>query len=438
MSPSISLDVTPKNGSVVCNIDYSGSSSEYLIFYYRSGSKVVKSKSSVTPYNITIPNLLNGVTYYFYACVYLSSYSNGTELMESEKVEAMPSDLPTQPNLSVGVSSSGTDLQNTAVLTWTVSSCFYPILNYNVYKDNILIVQTSDLTYTVQNLNYGQSYNFKVSAVSIVGESTKSSIDATPRSVPSAPTSLLINYDEAVPDSVDLSWVASDASNGSAIQSYNIYYSLDPTFTSGVSIVNSTDVNETLLDAQLTIPYANRDTSTGWFYFKVNAVNSIGSSPFSAISTITVDSLPHVIENLTASNLNENGEHQSGTVTLSFSYTIDNTCPLLGYFISYLDTVNNDLDTIFVQNTNPNVNYTIHGLTDGITYDFNVYAMNSLGIGEGVDIQAIPSTIPDAPQFSFVGHGDGYVAMHWTAPSSNGSDITSYKLYKSVDSEITF
>ena len=150
---------------------------------------------------------------------------------------------------------------------------------------------------------------------------------------------MLIKYDEAVPDSVDLSWVASDASNGSAIQSYNIYYSLDPTFTSGVSIVNSTDVNETLLDAQLTIPYANRDTSTGWFYFKVNAVNSIGSSPFSAISTITVDSLPHVIENLTASNLNENEEHQSGTVTLSFSYTIDNTCPLLGYFISYLDTV---------------------------------------------------------------------------------------------------
>ena len=50
MSPSISLDVTPKNGSVVCNIDYSGASSEYLIFYCRSGSKVVKSKSSVTPY----------------------------------------------------------------------------------------------------------------------------------------------------------------------------------------------------------------------------------------------------------------------------------------------------------------------------------------------------------------------------------------------------
>ena len=176
MSPSISLDVTPKNGSVVCNIDYSGSSSEYLIFYYRSGSKVVKSKSSVTPYNITIPNLLNGITYYFYACVYLSSYASGTELMESEKVEAMPSDLPTQPNLSVGVSSSGTDLQNTAVLTWTVSSCFYPILNYNVYVNNSLHSTTSDLTKTVINLNYGQSYNFKVSAVSIVGDCKSSTL----------------------------------------------------------------------------------------------------------------------------------------------------------------------------------------------------------------------------------------------------------------------
>ena len=35
MSPSISLDVTPKNGSVVCNIDYSCASSESLWGYNR-------------------------------------------------------------------------------------------------------------------------------------------------------------------------------------------------------------------------------------------------------------------------------------------------------------------------------------------------------------------------------------------------------------------
>ena len=116
----LSLTVTPKNASVICNVTYSGPTpSEYLIFYYRSGSKIVKSISSVSASNITISNLTNGQTYYFYACIYLSSYSSGTEIiMESAKVDSMPSDLPTQPNLSATVSSSGNDIQNTVILSY--------------------------------------------------------------------------------------------------------------------------------------------------------------------------------------------------------------------------------------------------------------------------------------------------------------------------------
>jgi len=288
----LSLTVTPKNTSVICNVTYSGPTpSEYLIFYYRSGSKIVKSISSVSASNITISNLTNGQTYYFYACIYLSSYSSGTEIMESAKVDSMPSDLPTQPNLSATVSSSGNDIQNTVILSYTESSCFYPILNYNIYQNNILIAQTPDLTYTVQNLNYGQSYNFKVSALAIVGESSKASQSATPLSVPTSPSGLVVSFDPANANSVDLQWSASSASNGSDIQSYTILYSLDPTFQSGVNIVNSMDVNNTLNDAQLIIPYADRTTSTGWFFFKVSAVNAIGSSPFSPVATITVSEL---------------------------------------------------------------------------------------------------------------------------------------------------
>ena len=66
MSPTLNLTVTPKNQSVICDIDYSGSSpSEYLIFYYQQGSKVVKSMSSDNATNITISNLINGTTYFF-------------------------------------------------------------------------------------------------------------------------------------------------------------------------------------------------------------------------------------------------------------------------------------------------------------------------------------------------------------------------------------
>jgi hypothetical protein len=46
----------------------------------------------------------------------------------------------------------------------------------------------------VQNLNYGQTYHFKVSANAIVGESSKACVSAVPKSVPTAPTGLIINY----------------------------------------------------------------------------------------------------------------------------------------------------------------------------------------------------------------------------------------------------
>ena len=75
----------------------------------------------------------------------MSSYTSGTEIMESSRVTCMPSDLPTQPNLSATVSTSGNDILNTVILNWTASSCSYPILSYNVYQSNVLLATTEDL-----------------------------------------------------------------------------------------------------------------------------------------------------------------------------------------------------------------------------------------------------------------------------------------------------
>ena len=167
MTPQpILLTITPYSESVLCDITYNGSSipTEYLIFYYQQNSKIVKSFSSSTPSGILIQNLTNGVTYYFYASIYSSLYSNGTVIIESQKISSIPSDLPTQPsNFIASVSTSGNDLGNTVQLSWSPSTCFYPITQYNIYQNDTLIHSTSDLSYTVENLNLGQSYNFKVS-----------------------------------------------------------------------------------------------------------------------------------------------------------------------------------------------------------------------------------------------------------------------------------
>jgi len=427
---ALSLTATPQSQSIVCNVNYSGSASEFIIFYFAQGSTVIYSESSPSPNNIIISNLTNGVTYNLYASVFLSSYTSGTNISESALIQCMPSELPSQVNLSATVSTSGNDLKNTVVLNYTQSSCSYPILHYNIFQDNNLIAQPTELTYSVQNLTYGQSYTFAVSAVAIVGQGSQATVTVTPVSVPNIPSGLLVNYDPTIPNEVDVQWSAS-SSNGSAITSYTLQYSLDPAFQSNVTSVSNNSINETLMDSQLIIPYADRKTSTGWYYFRVCAVNAIGSSPFTPIATIIPTIEPIQVQNLSASNLDQNGDHASGTVTLSFNYAINGSCPLLGYLISHIDP-NLNLDTVFIQNTAPTITYTMTGLNDGQSYDMNVYAINSLGMGPGADITIIPSTIPNAPS-STITHADSSLTISWSAPNNNGNAITGYEIHKSLD-----
>jgi hypothetical protein len=239
----------------------------------------------------------------YFMSVFLSTYTSGHNIAESNQVIAMPSSLPSPPSLSVTVSSSGNDIENKVILNWTASSCFYPVTAYKIYQDDVLIqTLSSELTFAVEHLTYGQSYNFSVSAISQVGEGSKlNSISATPISVPTSPTNLLVSYDDHNQNHVDLQWSAS-VSNGSDITSYTIQYSLDPTFQSGVYSVPAYSTNDTLVDSQLIIPYADKSTTTGWFYFQVCANNNVGSSPFSNTSTISVEELPVAVQELSASN----------------------------------------------------------------------------------------------------------------------------------------
>jgi hypothetical protein len=58
---ALSLTATPQNQSILCNVNYSGSASEFIIFYFTQGSTVIYSESSPSPNNIIISNLTNGV-----------------------------------------------------------------------------------------------------------------------------------------------------------------------------------------------------------------------------------------------------------------------------------------------------------------------------------------------------------------------------------------
>lgn len=179
-------------------------------------------------------------------------------------------------------------------------------------------------------------------------------------------------------------------------------YSLDPSFVTNVTSVSVSGTNVSVQDANLVIPFADRLTSTGWFYFKVCAVNAIGAGPFTSAVTLVADIIPNAVTSLVASNLDGDGNYAPSTVALSWSYAVDNSTPLLGYIVAYLDT-SGEMVSVYVKYVSGNPSHTITGLENGTSYDFSVFGINMLGAGPSLDASATPSTVPDAPEVSF-GH----------------------------------
>jgi titin len=252
------------------------------------------------------------------------------------------------------------------------------------------------------------------------------------------PPDLVIHFDPEVSvstsagyQSVDLSFTAPAEIGGTSIVSYSIMYSLDPSFNTNVQTVSVNGTDVSVQDANLVIPFADRHTSTGWFYFRVSAVNAVGAGPFTSAVTLVAEVVPNAVMSLEGSNLDEDGNHAASTATLSWGYDIDNSTPLLGYIIAYLDTTG-DMVTIYVNDVSEAPAHTITGLENGTNYDFSVFGINMLGAGPSLDVSVIPSTVPDAPSVSF-DHSNEAIVLSWSAPYDEGDAITGYNIYRSSD-----
>ena len=83
-----------------------------------------------------------------------------------------------------------------------------------------------------------------------------------------------------------------------------------------------------------------------------------------------------------------------------------------------------------IQGSNANtVTHTVTDLINGVTYAFDVRAVNSIGPGGSSTTQSvIPGTIPSAPRILTAQAGDRHVRLQWVAPASNGGNvITGYE-----------
>ncbi|MGD0378987.1 MAG: fibronectin type III domain-containing protein [Acidimicrobiales bacterium] len=310
-------------------------------------------------------------------------------------ITATPGDssaaLSWNPPASNGASITSYQVSTDGGSTWSTisTSSSNSIVNGNT---------VTTVSATVTPLTNGTTYQIEVRAVNSVGPGAGSNTaSVTPAAVPGAPTGVSATAGNS---SAAVSWSA-PASNGSAITSYTVTSS-----PGGQSCVwTSGPLTCTVNGISNGTPYT----------FSVTATNGVGTGPASSASTaVTPAAVPGAPTGVSATA-------GDGVASVSFTAPVsDGGSAITGYTVTAYPggaTTSCSISPC-----------TVTGLTDGTPYTFLVSAINAVGTGPSStpSTAVTPAGLPGAPTEVSAKAGDGAATVSWTAPVSNGSQITSY------------
>src|SRR5215472_3582645 len=240
------------------------------------GESATPLATNVSARNFTDTTAANGNTYFYtVAAVNAAGVSP-----QSNEAPATPQ--ATAPSAPSGLVASGGD--GSVSLSWSApaSDGGSPVTGYNVYRGTSaggesatpLASGVTATSFTDTTAVNGTTYFYRVAAVNAVGVSPQSNeAPATPHpaaTVPAAPQSPTAAGGNG---SVQLSWSAPASNGGSAITGYNVYRGTSAggepatpvaSNVSGTSFTDTSAVNGTT------------------YFYKVAAVNAVGTSPQSA------------------------------------------------------------------------------------------------------------------------------------------------------------
>ena len=341
----------------------------------RSGNEVFLTTVGNVTIHYNDTGLTNGRTYY-----YRVSAVNGLGEGElSVEVNATPKTIPSAPQNLVARAGN-----RYVVLTWEAPADDggSPIIGYKIYRGtssgNVVLLTTvgNETRYNDTGLTNGQRYYYRVSAVNDVGEGESSAeVNATPKTVPSAPRSLVARGGDGY---VVLTWEGPVNDGGSPIIGYKIYRGIR---SGNESYLMTLEGNETT--------YNDTGVTNGWrYYYKVSAVNGVGEGDLSLEVSALPRGVPPAPRNLVA-------RAGDGYVNLTWKVPATNGgSPITGYKIYRGTSSGNETLLTTVGNV---FTYNDTGVTNGQTYYYRVSAMNGLGEGElSEEVSAVPRSVPSA------------------------------------------
>ena len=357
----------------------------------------------------SISPLTNGTAYTFSAT---ATNSTGTSAAATSAA-VTPAGKPDAPTGVNAVSGNGSA---TVSFTAPTNTGGPAIASYTVTASPngaTCTVNAPATSCVVPGLTNGTAYTFAVTANNglFTSSASTASSSVVPSTVPDAPTS--VTATSSTSGSATVSFTAPVNNGGSAVTGYT---------------VTSSPAGATCSIGAIATTYVCTGLTNGTSYtFSVIATNIKGNS-VSATSTALITQGAASAPTTISATVGD------GQATVTFSGAVANGSTITGYTVKAYDNTGSEVTGVSCTVTTASTggNCIITGLTNGSSYTFKAITnstANSTAVTSGPSIATTaitPAKAPDAPTGVQVTAGTGKVTVSWTAPSSNGSPITSY------------
>ena len=267
-------------------------------------------------------------------------------------------------------------------------------------------------TYSDSSVEIGKTYYYQVMAKGPLGDGAWSNrVSAT---VPSTTPGMPLNLNAAAGDAqVVLTWNVPATDGGSALTGYQYRYQM-----AGGSW-SSWMATSPALSRTATVTGLTNETAHN---FEVQAMNTNGASPSATASATPMSTPPGIPSGL--------GTTSTGPTEITLSWTA-----AAGAASYQLQRRTNGGSWGSPMDAGSGTTYTDSGLTPSTTYDYEVRAVNPAGESDWSAVVTAATTDPTAPDMPSLTATAGAtnIMLAWTAPDSNGADISGYDIDVSGD-----
>ena len=404
--------ITP-TGELSVFISLSDSVTDFVLdaknnFYFANSTDGTISK-------LTAAGMLSTLAVFEDTIVRIASDSNGnlfTSFDEGKVAKSVLGKTPTAPRSL----SSPQQSSSTISLSWTApeSNGGSAITEYQVEQSAAgvsswdLVAKTSSTVLQVTNLEPQSGYRFRVLAINGLGQSPYSNELSVSTTIGSLSNPRNLEISQVSSSSLILSWLAPTSTGGQAITNYLVEYSGD----SGVTWAEYTKPvsTETFLALSQLTPAKT-------YSFRVVAITSSAtSSPSTAVSATTLAAAPSSPRNLAFSAVTKS------SLTLSWQAPLNTNGSAITNYQVEISPNNGSSWSMLDKPISTSNGMNVTGLTAGTTYQFKVYALNSVGRGEASEAKSITTaqvSIPSAPaSVTFSNNRATSFSITWSAVSS--------------------